>query len=124
MSSLLFLSLLAPAAEPVVAADLVVHNGKVWTGDPAKPEAQAVAVWRDRIIKVGTDAEVKQLAGANTKLIDLKGGRLVPGFYDSHLHFLSGGQSLSRVHLKDANDEAEFGKRLKKFDENTPRGRW
>lgn len=118
------LLLLTPAAEPPVAADLIVHNGKVWTGDPARPDAQAVAVWRDRIIKVGTDAEVKALAGANTRLIDLKGGRLVPGFYDSHLHFLSGGQSLSRVDLKDAKDEAEFGKRLAEFDKNTSRGRW
>src|SRR5215213_1438531 len=124
MSSLLFLSLLAPAAEPVVAADLVVHNAKVWAGDPKQPEAQAVAVWRDRILKVGTDAEVKALAGANTKLIDLKGGRLVPGFYDSHLHFLNGGRALSAVYLKDATDEAEFGKRLTAFDKNTPRDRW
>lgn len=124
MSSLLFLTLLAPGAEPAVAADLVVHNGKVWTGDAAKPDAQAVAVWRDRIIKVGTDAEVLALAGANTKRIDLKGARLVPGFYDSHLHFLGGGRSVSAVYLKDAADEAEFGKRLKAFDETTSRGRW
>lgn len=116
--------LLAPAAEPAVAADLIVHNGKVWTGDAKRPEAQAVAVWRGRILKVGTDDEVKALAGANTKLIDLKGGRLVPGFYDSHLHFLGGGLSLARVDLKDAKDEAEFGARLKAFDANTPRGRW
>ncbi len=124
MSSLLFLSLLSPTAEPAVAADLVVHNGKVWTGDPKHPDAQAVAVWRDRVIKVGTDAEVKALAGANTKLIDLKGQRLVPGFHDSHLHFLMGGRAVSSVYLKDAKDEAEFGKRLKTFDANTPRERW
>src|SRR5205085_1736370 len=86
MSSVLLLALLTPAAEPGVAADLIVHNGKVWTGDAKQPEAQAVAVWRDRVLKVGTDAEVKALAGANTKLIDLKGGRIVPGFYDSHAH--------------------------------------
>ncbi len=118
------LLLLTPGAEPPVAADLVVHNGKVWTGDPAKPDAQAVAVWRDRILKVGTDAEVKALAGANTKLIDLKGERLVPGFYDNHVHFLGGGLSLSRIDLKDAKDEAEFGKRLVAFDKNTSRARW
>ena len=118
------LLLLAPAAEPPIAADLIVHNGKVWTGDAKQPEAQAVAVWRDRILKVGTNAEVKALAGANTKLIDLKGGRLVPGFYDSHLHFLAGGQSLSRVDLKDAKDEEEFGRRLTAFDKNTSRERW
>lgn len=124
MAPVLLLTLLAPGVEPAVAADLVVHNGKVWTGDPSRPAAQAVAVWRGRVLKVGTDAEVKALAGANTKLIDLKGGRLVPGFYDSHVHFLNGGQSLSRVDLKDAKDEAEFGKRLVAFDTNTSRERW
>jgi predicted amidohydrolase YtcJ len=124
MSSILLLSLLALAAEPVVAADLVVHNGRDWTGDAKNPETQAVAVWRGRVLKVGSDAEVKALAGPNTKIIDLKGGRLVSGFYDSHVHFLSGGESLSRVDLKDAADEAEFGKRLAEFDEKTPRGRW
>lgn len=124
MSSLLFLSLLAPSAEPVVAADLVVHNGKVWTGDAKHPDAQAVAVWRGRVIKLGTDADVKALVGVTTKVIDLKGQRLVPGFYDSHLHFLGGGLSLARVDLKDAKDEAEFGKRLVAFDKNTSRERW
>jgi len=118
------LLLFAPGAEPPVAADLIVYNGKVWTGDANQPEAQAVAVWRDRVLRVGTDAEVKALAGSGTKLIDLNGGRLVPGFYDSHVHFLSGGRSLSSVDLKDAKDEAEFGQRLAAFDKNTPRERW
>jgi predicted amidohydrolase YtcJ len=119
-----FLLLLAPAAEPVVAADLVVHNGKVWTGEAQRPEAQAVAVWRGRVLKVGSDAEVKALAGPTTKRIDLRGGRLVPGFYDSHVHFLTGGRAASSVYLKDAKDEAEFGRRLAEFDKKTPRGRW
>jgi hypothetical protein len=124
MLPLLFISISAPAAEPVVAADAVFVNGKVWTVDAAKPEVQAVAVWRGRVLKVGTDAEVKQLAGPNTKVIDLQGRRVVPGFYDSHAHFLGGGQQLARVDLKDAKDEAEFGKRLAEFDKKTPRDRW
>jgi predicted amidohydrolase YtcJ len=111
-------------AEPTVAADLVFVNGKVWTVDAAKPEAQAVAVWRGRILKVGTDDEVKQLVGPKTKVVDLSGRRVVPGFYDSHAHFLGGGQQLARVDLKDAKDEAEFGKRLREFDQKTPRERW
>jgi predicted amidohydrolase YtcJ len=119
-----FLLLLTPTAEPAVAADAVFVNGRIWTVDPAKPEAQAVAVWRGRILRVGTDAEVKQLAGPNAKVIDLGGQRVVPGFYDSHVHFLGGGQQLSRVELKDAKDEAEFGRRLTAFDRNTPRDRW
>lgn len=121
----LILSLsLTPAAEPVVAADHIYWNAKVWTGDPALPLAEAIAVWRDRILKVGTNAEVKALAGPKTWFIDLQGQRVVPGFYDSHLHLLNGGLSLSRVDLKDADDEAEFGRRLVEFDKNTPRDRW
>jgi predicted amidohydrolase YtcJ len=90
---------LLPAAEPVVAADAVFINGKVWTVDVARPEAQAIAVWRGRILKVGSDDEVKPLAGPKTKVIDLAGRRVMPGFYDSHAHLLMGGQQLSQVDL-------------------------
>ncbi len=123
MSSLLLvLSLIA--AEPPVAADVVFANGKVWTGDPKLSEAQAVAVWRGRILKVGSDADVKMLVGPLTKVIDLAGRRVVPGFIDSHAHVLGGGAQLSRVELKDAKDEAEFGRRLKEYAARTPRDRW
>src|SRR3974377_2141026 len=124
MSALLLAAALSCGAKPGIAADAVFVNGKVWTVDPAKPEGPAVAVWRGRILKVGTDEELKQLVGSNTKVIDLQGRRVVPGFYDSHVHFLGGGQSLARVDLKDAKDEAEFGRRLVEFDKRTPRDRW
>lgn len=113
-----------PTAEPPVAADLVLINGKVWTVERDMPEAQAIAVWRDRVLKVGSDADIKPLIGEKTKVIDLKGRRVTPGFHDSHLHFLGGGEQLSRVELKDAKDEAEFGKRLQEFDRKLPRDRW
>lgn len=115
---------LSLTAEPVVAADLVLTGGKVWTGDPARPEAEAVAVWKGRILKVGSDADVKPLIGPNTTVIALGGKRVVPGFYDSHVHLLGGGQQLARVELKDAADEAEFGRRLQEFDAKLPRDRW
>lgn len=124
MTTLLWLTLLTPQAEVAGMADLIVFNGRIWTGNARQPEAQAVAVWRDRILRVGSDAEVKALAGPKTRLIDLGGRRLVPGFYDSHLHFLSGGLSLARIDLKDAKDEADFGQRLREFDQKTPRDRW
>ncbi len=106
------------------AADLVLVGGKVWTGDKARPEAEAVAVWRDRILAVGGDVEVRALAGPGTRVIELHGRRVVPGFNDSHVHLLGGGTDLSRVALKDAADEAEFGRRLREFDAKLPRGRW
>src|SRR5436190_5871761 len=125
MNSLLLALAMTPAAdEPALAADLVLVGGKVWTGDLDRPEAEAVAVWHQRIIKVGTDADVKALVGPKTKVIALAGRRVVPGFYDSHLHFLGGGLQLTRVDLKDAKDEAEFGRRLREFDRKLPPGHW
>lgn len=120
----LMLVAMSLSAEPVVAADLVLKNGKVWTVDSNLPEAESVAIWRDRILLVGKDTEVALLVGPRTRVIDLKGRRVVPGFYDSHTHMLSGGQLLSQVNLKDAKDEAEFGRLLKKFDSELPRDRW
>ncbi|MDB5309676.1 MAG: nfdA 2 [Gemmataceae bacterium] len=123
-ASVFFALALTPGAEPPVAADLVLLGGKVWTVDPARPQAEAVAVWHGRILKVGSDAEVKPLIGSATNVIGLKGRRVVPGFYDSHVHWLDGGLSLAEVDLKDAKDEAEFGRRLAEFNKQLPRDRW
>jgi predicted amidohydrolase YtcJ len=113
-----------PAAPRTLTADLVLLNGKIWTVSKVMPEAEALAVWRDRILAVGTNAEIQRLAGARTRTIDLKGRRVVPGFHDSHVHLLGGGLQLSQVTLKDARDEAEFGRRLQEFDRQLPRDRW
>jgi predicted amidohydrolase YtcJ len=120
-----FLALLAAArADEPKVADLILLNGKIWTVNKSQPEAEAVATWRDRILAVGSSADLRKLAGPNTRIIDLKGRRVVPGFYDSHVHFLGSGMRLSEVALKDAKDEAEFGRRLREFDKKMPRDRW
>ena len=113
-----------PHKSPPVAADLVVVNAKIWTVCKDRPEAEALAVWRDRLAAVGGNAEVHPLIGRQTRVLDLKGRRVVPGLHDSHVHFLGGGLQLSQVALKDAKDEAEFGRRLKEFDRKLPRDRW
>jgi predicted amidohydrolase YtcJ len=124
----LLLGLLAgqdPGAKPnPFQADLVLQNGKVWTVNPGQPEAEAVAVWRGRIVAVSGNADVQRLIGPGTRVLDGKGRRVVPGFYDSHVHLLASGMRLSQVALKDAKDEAEFGRRLREFDQKLPRGRW
>jgi len=73
---------------------------------------------------VGSEEVVRPLIGERTLVIALGGRRVVPGFHDSHVHFLGGGLSLARVQLKDAPDEAEFGRRLQEFDRKLPRDRW
>src|SRR5215831_20955982 len=71
------------------AADLIVTNAKVWTVDKTKTTAQAVAVLRDRIVAVGSNDEVSAWCGSNTRVIDAQGKLLLPGFNDSHVHFVS-----------------------------------
>jgi predicted amidohydrolase YtcJ len=109
---------------PVVTADLVLKGGKVWTVDKDRPQAAAVAVSQGRILAIGSDTDVAPRIGATTKIIELKGRRVLPGFIDSHIHLLGAGRRLSEVALKDAENEAEFGRRLREFDRRLPPGRW
>jgi predicted amidohydrolase YtcJ len=114
-----------PAADPPGGpADVILVHGKVWTVAKGRPEEEALAVRQGRILAVGSDAEVRKLAGPATRTIDLHGRRVVPGFYDSHIHLLGSGMRLNEVALKDAADEAEFGRRLREFDRKLPRDRW
>ncbi len=122
-TSLLVFSLFSAPA-PAIVADSVVTNAKIWTGNPDQPSAEAMAVWQGKILAIGKATDIQPLIGPKTAVLDAKGARLVPGFHDSHVHFLGGGLQLARVELKDCKDEAEFLNRLTKFDKNTPRGRW
>ncbi len=70
-------------------ADLIVHNAKIFTGNPAQPEASAVAVRNGRIYSVGSDAEILALKGAGTRVIDSRSRRLIPGIIDAHTHVLN-----------------------------------
>src|ERR1700677_670112 len=75
-----------PAQQP--APDLVLANGKIITVDERFTIAQAVAIQGDRIVAVGTNQEMAQLAGTNTRRIDLMGSAVTPGLIDNHMHLL------------------------------------
>ncbi len=115
---------LVAAAQAKPAADLIITNAKIWTGDDAHPHAQAVAVFRDRILAVGSSAEIEKLRAADTKLIDAGGKLLVPGFNDAHVHFVGGGMDLDALHLNDATSAEEFVNRMRKQAKKTPKGQW
>jgi len=106
------------------AADLVITNAKVWTGDKSLPIAQAVAVLGDRIVAVGSNAAADAWRGPNTKVIDAGGKLLLPGFNDAHVHFVSGGQQLDNVQLNDATSPQEFARRIVERVKITPKGEW
>jgi predicted amidohydrolase YtcJ len=105
-------------------ADLVLVNGKIWTVDDKRPEVEAVAVLGNRIAAVGSNEEIRKWIGANTKVIDLQGKRVTPGFNDSHVHFFDGGMGLASVQLRDARTPEEFRDRIRDFAAKLPRGRW
>ncbi|MFI5640465.1 amidohydrolase [Streptomyces goshikiensis] len=73
------------------AADLLVRNAKVFTGDPDRPEARAVAVRDGRVVALGDDHDLAAFVGPATKVVDALGRRVVPGLNDSHLHVIRGG---------------------------------
>lgn len=111
-------------AQSKPGADLIISNAKVWTGDKAQPAAQAVAILGERIVAVGSNADVEVWRGPNTKLIDAQGELLLPGFNDSHTHFAEGGQQLDAVQLNDATSAQEFVRRIGERAKKTPKGEW
>src|SRR4030095_105230 len=86
--SVLVLSL-APTHTRTTSADIVFKNGNVYTANDHSPKAQALAVKADRIIYVGSNTGVQKYVGTNTRVVDLHGNTVLPGFADAHQH-LSG----------------------------------
>ncbi len=103
---------------------LAVVNARVWTGDPRRPWADAVLVTGDRITSVGSSAEIRKAVRPLTRVIDANGRMLVPGFIDSHVHFMSGGFGLTSVQLRDAKTKEEFVRRIKAHVASMPAGAW
>jgi len=106
------------------AADLIIRDAKIWTVDKAMPTAQAVAVLRDRIVAVGSDADVDAWRGPKTQVIDAGGKLLLPGFDDAHVHFVSGGAQLDSVQLTNATSAEEFARRIGERTKITAKHEW
>ena len=100
-----------------------IVNGRVWTGDPARPWAEALAFRDDRVTAVGTTADIRALAG-RTGEIDARGGLVAPGFIDAHLHLLAGGFRLTEVRLRDASSRDQLVERLRSYVATVPAGTW
>ncbi len=103
-------------------ADLVLTNGKIWTGDKSNPWASWVAVKDERIMAVGNSE--KPFKGESEKIIDLKDRLMVPGFNDSHVHFASAGHLLLNVNLLDVNTADRFIENIAQTVQRLPEGSW
>jgi predicted amidohydrolase YtcJ len=115
---------LNPADSGTPAADLIITNARVWTVDRNQPEAEAVAILGERIVAVGSSATIRVWQGTGTKVIDAHQKLVLPGFNDSHVHFVSGGLQLDNVDLKNANSLQEFVQRIADRAQKTPKGEW
>lgn len=121
--ALVGLPILPLTAEPF-HADLIFLNAKVRTLDEAQPQAEAVAVFANRIAAVGSNEEIRLTAGPETRIIEADGRLLLPGFNDSHVHMSMGGSELSNLDLRDAATPEEFADRIRRHAEKLPAGRW
>ena len=121
---LIFVAATHANGESKPAATLIVTNAAVYTVDKGNPRAEAVAAIGDRIVAVGSRAEIDLWRGSQTKVIDAGGKLLLPGFNDAHVHFIQGGAQLNQVNLVDAATPEEFAKRIAAQVKKTPKGEW
>jgi predicted amidohydrolase YtcJ len=105
-------------------ADLVVVNGRVYTVDPQRAEAQAVAIRGDRIVAVGSTAEVAALRGPRTQVIDAGGRAIIPGLHDAHGHVLGLGESLQQIDLRGTPSAQTVLDKVRTRAAQLPKGRW
>ncbi|BAN49616.1 amidohydrolase [Metapseudomonas resinovorans] len=99
VSLALSVALAFSSMETMAAADLILHNAKVYTAEPGQALQQAVAIEGGRIVAVGSDSEVLALKTDGTRLQDLGGKVLMPSFIDSHAHVVKGGLQLRQANL-------------------------
>jgi predicted amidohydrolase YtcJ len=125
VTSALLLAAAAQAQRPVrTPADLVVLHAAIWTVDSARPRAEALAVSGDTIVALGTDAEMRAFIGRRTRVLDAKGRTLLPGFTDTHVHFLIGSRALAQVALGDASDMVSLRTILRMWAARNPGTGW
>lgn len=118
------LQLVHVAAAHTAAPDIVFVNGTIWTGRTDAPYAQAMAVAGERIVATGNAAEIRALGAGKARVVDLKGGFVVPGFIDNHVHFINGGLALDQIDLRDAKTPDEFSARIAAAAAGTKKGKW
>jgi len=105
-------------------ADIVFLNGNIYTLDENFPVAEAIALKGEKILLVGSNEKIRGKIGENTKVIDLKGNTVVPGFIDAHVHFFSYGSSLKELNFVGTKSISEILEIVKKNLSNYKPGEW
>ena len=107
-----------------VKADLIITNADIWTGNTDSPKAEAMAVKADTILAIGSLDDIHKFKGSDTEIKDVGGKFITPGFIDTHVHLLMGGNSLLSVQLRDVSTKQEFIDRISGFTKKIKPGQW
>lgn len=104
--------------------DLFLFNGNIYPCDPACPHAEAIGIHQGKIVAVGKTTDLRALVTAHTEQLDLRGGTVIPGLIDAHVHFISFSLSLQQVNLDGAPSLQDAVSRVAARIQETPPGRW
>lgn len=104
--------------------DTILINGNIVTVDGEFSIANAVAVRDGRILAVGANDDIKQLAGPSTAVVDLEGRTVLPGLIDTHAHVERAGLLKYTVQLDDVTTVAQALARISEYADRTPKGKW
>jgi len=124
MISLLLAITLFPFVRDKTWADVVFLNGEVLTMNDDSDVAEAIAIEGNRVLRVGSDRQIRRLVGPCTRVIDLKGRALLPGFEDSHIHFLSLAALENQIDLSGVKSIEEMTALLRERDRDIPEESW
>lgn len=110
--------------QPQTAADIVFKNGNVYTVDAKQPRAQAIAVSKDRIVFVGSNADAQKFVGPKTRVVDLRGNTVVPGMADAHQHLIGVGMREMTLNLEGTSSLEDFLAKVKARVDQAKPGEW
>jgi len=110
--------------QPSEVADKVMINGNLYTVDEAQPRAEAIAINEGRILKVGSNADIQQLAAEGTEVIDLQGAFAMPGLIEGHGHFTGIGRLLMNLNFMKAQSWEEIVAQVAEAAEQAEPGEW
>ncbi|CAJ2638809.1 unnamed protein product [Trifolium pratense] len=113
-----------PHSSSSLVADLIIRNGVIYTSDDSLPFVNSMAVANGRVLRIGNNSFVQAVAGYGTQVLDLEGKVVVPGFIDSHVHFISGGLQMMQVGLRGVKEKEEVIRRIKEAVQSTKPGSW
>jgi predicted amidohydrolase YtcJ len=106
------------------SVELLIINANIWTGNDELPRARNMAISGDTILMISNEAALQPMVTSAKKVVDMQGRFITPGFIDSHVHLLMGGNSLLSVELRDAATQEEFTRRITDYAHTLAPGQW